>query len=72
MPPSTADATLLPPPFSKNDPLEDQCSTRSLDSLGVEAALGAMVEQKRRASAPDAAEVGHRVPSHSEVFLKAR
>ncbi len=66
---ATADATLLPPP-----PISD----RTLDDVGVEAILGAMVEQ-RRASRPCPSEVAfeetprsQRVPADSDAFLKAR
>jgi hypothetical protein len=48
----TADATLLPPFFSSSDPVEERGSARTLDHVGVEAVLGAMIEQKRRASQP--------------------
>jgi hypothetical protein len=44
----TADACLLPPPL----PPEERGSVRRLDEVGVEAVLGAMIEQKRRASQP--------------------
>ncbi len=51
----TADATLLlPPPFSDADdtgPMRALASPRHLDHVGVEAVLGAMIEQ-RRASQP--------------------
>jgi len=63
------DATLLPPPPT---------SDRTLDDVGVEAVLGAMVEQ-RRASRPCPSEVeldetprSHRVAADSDAFLKAR
>jgi hypothetical protein len=66
------DATLLPPP-----PISD----RTLEDIGVEAVLGAMVEQ-RRASRPCPNEIGdltfeetprsHRVAADSDAFLKAR
>ena len=49
---ATADAKLLPPPFPK-EPDSDQC----LDSVGPLAVLGAMVEQKNRASRPPAEEL---------------
>ena len=52
----TADATLLlPPPFNDADdtgPMRAIASPRHLDHVGVEAVLGAMIEQKRRASQP--------------------
>jgi hypothetical protein len=52
----TADATLLlPPPFTDADDtgnLRAVASPRHLDHVGVEAVLGAMIEQKRRASQP--------------------
>lgn len=41
----TADAKLLPPPYERG-------SVRRLDEVGVETVLGAMIEQKRRASQP--------------------
>jgi hypothetical protein len=81
----TAEATLLPPPYSPSSP-----STRRLDEVGVETVLGAMIEQKRRASQPsypaltldlerdgegereDDAPATERAPTRSEVFLKAR
>lgn len=52
----TADATLLlPPPFNDADdtgPMRALASPRHLDHVGVETVLGAMIEQKRRASQP--------------------
>lgn len=52
----TADATLLlPPPFNDADdtgPMRAITSPRHLDHVGVETVLGAMIEQKRRASQP--------------------
>ncbi len=64
------DATLLPP----SPPISD----RTLDDVGVEAVLGAMVEQ-RRASRPCPSEVefeetprSQRVAADSDAFLKAR
>ncbi len=56
----TADATLLlPPPFNDSDetpdgtgPTRAMTSPRHLDHVGVETVLGAMIEQKRRASQP--------------------
>ena len=56
----TADATLLlPPPFNDSDetaedtrPMRAVTSPRHLDHVGVETVLGAMIEQKRRASQP--------------------
>lgn len=52
----TADATLLlPPPLTDADDtgnLRAVASPRHLDHVGVEAVLGAMIEQKRRASQP--------------------
>lgn len=53
----TADATLLPPPFYSSDPAEERDSARHLDDVGVEAVLGAMIEQKRRASQPSFAAI---------------
>ena len=77
----TADAALLPPPMPSAEP---RGSVRRLDEVGVEAVLGAMIEQKKRSSQPsfaahetgielpeDDADRG-RVPTRSEVFLKAR
>ena len=96
VPMPTADATLLPPAFSSSDPLEERGSARRLDDVGVQAVLGAMIEQKRRASQPSFAAIDlppasegdgggdaadseappsgepRRVPTRSEVFLKAR
>lgn len=101
----TADATLLPPAppaFSSSEPAEERGSARRLDDVGVEAVLGAMIEQKRRSSQPSFAAIDlppagehgtsegetseddasdseapasgepRRVPTRSEVFLKAR
>lgn len=55
----TADATLLPPPYSPTSTVhgdggdqQERESVRRLDEVGVEAVLGAMIEQKRRASQP--------------------
>jgi len=52
----TADATLLlPPPFTDADetgPMRAIASPRHLDHVGVGTVLGAMIEQKRRASQP--------------------
>lgn len=53
----TADATLLPPAFLSSDPVEERGSARRLDDVGVEAVLGAMIEQKRRASQPSFAAI---------------
>lgn len=50
----TADATLLPP---VPDLPEDPGSGRSLDAVGPLAVLGAMVEQKKRASRPAPEEI---------------
>lgn len=63
-------------------------SPRHLDHVGVETVLGAMIEQKRRASQPSfpayregsgtdevaspSSERTGRAPTRSEVFLKAR
>lgn len=81
----TADATLLPP---LPELPEDPGSGRSLDAVGPLAVLGAMVEQKKRASRPAPEEIHgvvedpddgdadatqpRRVPQHSDAFLKAR
>ena len=64
----TADAALHTSPyFSSSD--GERTSTRCLEDIGVEAVLGAMIEQKRRATQPsqeaDADDT-------SEVFVKAR
>jgi hypothetical protein len=75
----TADATLLPPPYL-SDHDEERRSARHLDDVGVEAILGAMIEQKRRSSQPSFAAIdlpradseAPRTPTRSEVFLKAR
>ncbi len=82
----TADATLLPPPFSSSHlDADDEAprSVRSLDAVGVGTVLGAMIEH-RRASQPsfasivvpsepdDEVEDTERAPTTSEVFLKAR
>ena len=53
----TADATLLPPAFLSSDSVEERGSARRLDDVGVEAVLGAMIEQKRRASQPSFAAI---------------
>jgi hypothetical protein len=53
----TADATLLPPAFSSSDSAEERGSARHLEDVGVEAVLGAMIEQKRRASQPSFAAI---------------
>jgi hypothetical protein len=77
----TAGATLLPPPYSCSAATADESSVRHLEEVGVESILGAMIEQKqRRASQPsypalseaDLERHDARVPSRSEVFLKAR
>lgn len=60
VPMPTADATLLlPPPFNDSDETPDDTGAmrampppRHLDHVGVETVLGAMIEQKRRASQP--------------------
>lgn len=93
----TADATLLlPPPLSDDSDhslassaraFGDGGTARHLDHVGVETVLGAMIEQKRRASQPSfpayrepgasdtespPSERTGRAPTRSEVFLKAR
>ena len=89
----TADATLLPPVYASSSPSsslhdsDDRGSARRLDEIGVEAVLGAMIEQKRRSSQPsfpaielgaddlhdeDEGPPGGRSETTSEVFLKAR
>jgi hypothetical protein len=93
VPMPTADATLLPPAFSTSSAFSDtdpadagareRGSARHLEDVGVEAILGAMIEQKRRASQPSFAAIElppssegpateRRTPTRSEVFLKAR
>ena len=65
----TADATLLPPPFTDGTATaEDRTSVRRLDEVGVENVLGAMIEQKRRASQPSfaAIELESREPRDQE------
>ena len=52
----TADATLLPPPFSSSSLDDEPHSGRRLDAVGVETVLGAMI-QHRRASQPSFASV---------------
>ena len=54
----TADCTILPPPFPTRDPRSDEepHSGRSLNAVGVQAVLGAMIEH-RRASQPSFASV---------------
>jgi hypothetical protein len=62
----TADATLLPPAFSAETRREgDRASARHLEDVGVQAVLGAMIEQKRRASQPSFAAID--LPPSSEV-----
>ncbi len=62
----TADATLLPPAFSSAaSTAEDRKSARHLEDVGVHAVLGAMIEQKRRASQPSFAAID--LPPASEV-----
>jgi serine/threonine protein kinase HipA of HipAB toxin-antitoxin module len=88
----TADATILPPApvpgqRERHDSADERGSVRRLDEVGVEAVLGAMIEQKRRSSQPSFAAIelgtdelhdedegrpGGRAPTTSEVFLKAR
>jgi hypothetical protein len=59
----TADATLLPPAYLSHerdrdrDREDERGSARHLDDVGVEAVLGAMIEQKRRASQPSFAAI---------------
>lgn len=79
---ATADAKLLPPPFPAAPD-----SDKNLESVGALAVLGAMVEQKKRASRPPAEEIQgvieeddgnadeaqpRRVPQYSDLFLKVR
>ncbi len=64
----TADATLLPPAFTSAAPdatAEERRSARHLEDVGVHAVLGAMIEQKRRASQPSFAAID--LPPASEV-----
>jgi len=86
----TLDATLLPAPpseYGAESESEFEYSSRSLDQVGVEAVLGAMVAARRAsqvsalelapddeasAPGPEAASAPARRPAHSEVFLKAR
>lgn len=80
----TADATLLPPALPTGCAYaEESDSVRHLEEVGVEAVLGAMIEQKRRASQPSfpsftPPQADNDLPSErranakSEVFLKAR
>lgn len=90
----TADATLLPPPYESTSSSSGRASGRAhaegsvrhLEEVGVEAVLGAMIEQKRRASQPSYAAIDlgfaeiedddgpatERAPTRSEVFVKAR
>ena len=86
----TAHATFLPPVYEPTPPPgatqgHADGSVRHLEEVGVEAVLGAMIEQKRRASQPSYAAVDlaslddeddgpatERAPTRSEVFLKAR
>jgi hypothetical protein len=74
----TRDAKLLPPIP------DDLGSDKSLDSVGSFAVLGAMVEQKKRASRPPPEEIQgvidsddtdapkQKVPRRSDAFLKVR
>lgn len=82
----TVDATLLPPPSSSPAfESETEYSARSLDQVGVETVLGAMVAARRASqvsalelapddapSAPEGGAPPARPPAQSEVFLKAR
>ena len=43
----TADATLLPPPFTDSTIEDEPYSGRSLDAVGVGTVLGAMIEHRR-------------------------
>lgn len=77
---ATADAKLLPPPPYPAAPDSDQ----NLESVGPLAVLGAMVEQKMRASRPPAEEIEsldgddddeaqpRKVPQYSDAFIKVR
>jgi hypothetical protein len=56
VPMPTADATLLPPAFLSQE-REERGSARHLEDVGVEAVLGAMIDQKRRASQPSFAAI---------------
>jgi hypothetical protein len=87
----TADATLLPPvPFSTPaggipslPAAWDRATARHLDDVGVEAVLGAMIEQRRRSSRPPAEELADLGgaddapsrgggPADPDAFLKVR
>jgi hypothetical protein len=84
----TADATLLPPvpletPPSGLPALGANPSMRRLDEVGVEAVLGAMIEQKRRSSRPAPSELAELAsedeyvscsgsPADPDVFMKVR
>lgn len=87
---TTANATLLPPVYEPTPPpgaTRDHSPgpVRHLGEVGVGAVLGAMIEQKRRASQPSYSAVDlasldgeddgpatERAPTRSEVFVKAR
>jgi len=81
MAPPPPRAPAVPPPSSAT---VDRDSRRTLDEIGIETVLGAMIEQKKRASEPDAFEIelpplayeetprSRRVPADSDAFLKAR
>ena len=60
----TADATILPPPLSSSFDDEPH-SAHSLEAVGVETVLGAMIEQ-RRASQPSFASIV--VPTQDRVL----
>jgi hypothetical protein len=76
---TTSEAMLL-----AADALDDRCSSRSLEDVGVDTVLGAMIEQRKRSSRPAPCEVAagedeagaeqapRRAPAHSDAFLKAR
>jgi hypothetical protein len=51
---ATADATILPPAY---DLSTDRDSVKHLEDVGVGTILGAMIEQKRRASQPSFAAI---------------
>ena len=81
--PPTVDAHLAPDPDYAASFADDRGSSRSLDEVGAVAVLGAMVEQRKRASAPaftseldDADAVAtqrrQRLDPNDDVFQKIR
>lgn len=63
----TADVTLLPPPFPSSSFDDEPHSAHSLEAVGVEAVLGAMIEQ-RRASQPSFASAASQPDAGAAVF----